>query len=254
MMNLQNVAFGAKSPAYVVSNECVREIVNFVQPAGKTALSVAGSGDFPLTLTAYDALCVDTFDISYNARVIMDIKTYMLRNKTQFVQYLHNLKVLKDSLDITSGECGEMVCRALTPKTLQYVKSMRGQRLFLHDDYSAFLPSLDEFKNMQSKIVYPYNFVWTDLFNLSGHIENKTYDIVYLSNVLQYVYDDDKLIKVLTGLTKHLNQDGTIVVDSLLPNRAHKRMVRYNKIRQNMPNWANFVYDSKSEALFLRMR
>ena len=252
------VPFSAYSPAYVMSNELVEEMVDFVKPDGKSALAVAGSGDIPICLTANGAKHVDTFDISYNARVIMDIKTYMLHKKTDYFQYLHNLRALKDSSNnLMSGECSNIIRRAVTPQTLDYVIGMSGKYLLRGDDFRVYFPGYKDFENIQNRIHGRYNFIWTDLFDLCGHIQNKTYDIIYLSNVFQYVESEQIVANILTNLSKnHLNKDGIVVVDSLLSSSkcAPLRHMFYHKVRKNMPAWAEFKYNENAESLFLRVR
>jgi hypothetical protein len=57
----------------------------------------------------------------------------------------------------------------------------------------------------------PFNFIWTDVMGLSGHLTRK-YDQMYLSNIFQYNCDAEKNIKLIQGLLPSLNDDGEIML------------------------------------------
>ena len=72
--------FGRFSPAYTVSNEHLSEAMAVLKPKGKSVLTVAASGDQAFYYKIYGASHVDTFDISYCAKIIMNVKTAAVQN------------------------------------------------------------------------------------------------------------------------------------------------------------------------------
>ena len=252
----RRITFSAYSPAYVSSHELVHELMLLLKPRGKTALAVAGSGDVPFMLTAYGAKCVDTFDISYNARVIMDIKTYMLRSGMFFYDYLFDLDCLKNnSATLLDSRFTKIVRHAVTSETWKYLDGMRGCQIFrpVKPDTKEFYPNMQEFENMQRNVNERYNFIWTDAFNICDHISGKTYDIIYLSNVFQYFQYDDDIRNLLCNLRHHVNPNGVIVIDSLLWFLMSMRMEKYQKITKDF-DWAEFVCSGFARTAFLKVK
>ena len=255
-LNPRGAAFSSYSPAYMSSNEQLQSIMQILKPMGKNVLAVTGSGDAPLFFTAYGAQHVDTFDISYNARVVMDIKTYMLKNNFCFYDYVHVLRDIQTAPDVLNCVSGDVVMHAVTHDTLDYLRGMRGCRIFMHTSNGeiACFPDSTEFAAMKQNVRGRYNFIWSDLFDLSGRITDKKYDIIYLSNVLQYVNAASDIVAVLNNMRAHLNTDGVIVVDSLLQSLAVARHKKYKSVGDNISGWANLIYDKSAMTMFLKTR
>lgn len=72
--------FSEYSPAYVVTNENLRTIKDFMPQNCNRALTVAWSGDHPLFCSLYGAKYVDTFDVTINAECITWISRPPLSN------------------------------------------------------------------------------------------------------------------------------------------------------------------------------
>ena len=247
--------FSAYSPAYVSSNEQVADIIKWLNPAGKTALAIAGSGDMPIFLSAYGAAHVDTFDVSYNARVIMDVKTHMLMQGVHYWDYISTLRDLKSAPDILNCKSTETLFNAVTSQTAQYLRAMHGCKIFLHSECGeiAYLPTQAEYAAMRQNVRTWYDFIWTDLFSLSGQISGQKYDIIYLSNVLQYVMVEKDILDVLNGLRDNLNPGGIIVVDALLSMYSSVRRKRYESVSEKI-SWAEMIYHQPARTMFLKAR
>lgn len=254
--SIQGGHFAAYSPAYISSNEQVSQIVHWLKPKNKTVLAVAGSGDVPLFLSAYGAGRIDTFDISYNARVIMDVKTYMLTHKYNLFDYTTTLRSLKRSADLLHCRATETLRNSASSQTWDYIQGMHGCKIFLHSENGDIetMPTQFEFENMQQKTPERYNFIWSDLFSLGGQISGQKYDIIYLSNVLQYVDDTQHIVNVLQDLHPHLNPNGVIVLDSLLLNTTVSRMNKYDQVAKQIKDWADKIYVNSAKAIFLQTK
>jgi len=255
-LNPKFSSFAKYSPAYISTNENLPEIIKCLEPKGKTALAIAGSGDMPLYLTAFGAKHVDTFDISFNAQIVMDVKTYMLKNKMYLCDYASVLRELKTKPDITKSKSWDVISRALTADAQKYLYAMRGCMLFTRspNDMAVYIPDAPDFHAMQESVHGRYNFIWSDLFDLSGIIQGQKYDIIYLSNVLQYVSQEQDIINVLNELRPNLNNGGTIVIDSLLQNGAVSRKKKYENVGAKIAGWGEMIYMPVARTMFLRLK
>ncbi|MCL2369504.1 MAG: hypothetical protein FWC83_02410, partial [Alphaproteobacteria bacterium] len=66
--------------SYPNSNELPTKLIPMTKPAGKSVLTVAGSGDQPLLFAAHGAKLVDTFDITLMSKLVMDVKREVIPN------------------------------------------------------------------------------------------------------------------------------------------------------------------------------
>ncbi len=244
--------FVAYSPAYLKSNESVSEIMNCLRPQGKTALSVMGSGDIPLCLSAYGAKYVDTFDISINAYLVLRLKMHMLQKNVDKEHYDNVLNDLSGEHKFTETEAWESVYDAFKDDKdiMKYLYDMDGCTIW------GMVPSnpywkMENFQYDAIKYSLPksYNFIWTDLYNLPTKIHGKKYDIIYLSNILQYAKCGDDILRVVNSLQPHLNNKGTIVLDSLTPIYENE----YEFLNKKL-NWAKTVYSEAAGTVFLKTR
>jgi hypothetical protein len=264
-------AFSRYSPAYVFCNERINDIINVLRPDGKNVLAVAGSGDMPLFLTAYGAKHVDTFDISYNARVIMDIKTHMLHNKVKFMDYVAVLTNLEKSVDVTKCESWNIVKPVLNSDISEYLYAMRGCKIFMRGDTGKgiILPNSPEFISMCENVPERYNFIWSDLFDVCGQISGQKYDIIYLSNVFQYVANPNHIVGALNDFHKHLNPGGIMVIDSLLPKAVktesaskstqmeyayYQRLKNYEYVGKKIADWGKMFHDHNAMTMFIKTK
>lgn len=74
-----------------------------------------------------------------------------------------------------------------------------------------------EYAKIKKSVPNDYKFIWTDLYSLPKHIGRKKYDIIYLSNIVQYESDNNQVSKITDKMQSHLNPNGVIVLDSLNP-------------------------------------
>lgn len=233
-----NGKFGEYSAAYAVTNEDLRTSLRFLQKNTENALTVAGSGDHPMFIKMYGAKHVDTFDLSYNAKLIMDIKTIALSllKHEEYCKFLKDIYVSKDLLSI---DFLPQVIEKLSLQEQTYLKAMRYYKIFghgLHPDFycdtNRPFPSLTEYKKMQDSINQPFNFIWSDITNLHTKIE-KIYDFMHLSNILDYTKEPTDLT-ILSNLMKHTQIGSVICFETfhycsipsrLFMNQSHSRFL-----------------------------
>lgn len=208
---VQKDVFFQYSMAYVVTNENLRESMQFMPVNRNQALVVAASGDHPLYCSLYGAKHVDTFDISYNAKCIMDIKTSAMKSLTHS-EYINLLRELSETRNVKDVPNMDKISKFLPPIEWKYLCEMNGYRLFSNSKVTSdkFLVSNEEYEKLQEIVEKPYNFIMTDLASLSAHL-TKSYDFIHLSNILDYVYDQGNKFFTIYPLLKHVNVGGRII-------------------------------------------
>lgn len=221
--------FSQYSNAYVATNEDLRNTLVYMPKQIGNALTVAGSGDHPMFTTLYGAKHVDTFDISFNARLIMDIKTNAL-SLLNYEEYCELLKQLYMSKDILKIKKMPKIIKKLSSFEQAYITEMREKPLFNKQlNFSAlYFPIESEFQQMKQLIKEPFNFIWSDLQTLNTKL-TKTYDFIHLSNIFDYIGKYQNCIDILSALTPYTNPGCNICV------------ICFNKDKEAICN--NFVWD-----------
>lgn len=208
--NMNN--FGQYSPAYPTTNEDWRFAMSELNPAGKSVLTVTASGDQPIAFAISGATKIDTFDTSYFARVIMDLKTSAIQtlDHGQYGQFVSELRDTKSVRDIRGYDKIATVC----PKqTIVAARQMAGCKIFNAGTgtRSEYMPNNDEYNIAKQKITGPMNFIWSDLQELHQEL-NQEYDIIYLSNILEYFTGLKKITSVLNNIKPFVKIGGEIML------------------------------------------
>ena len=222
------IGFSPYSSTYIVTNEDLRDSLQYMPKNTDTALTVAASGDHPLFATLYGAKHVDTFDITFNAKLIMDIKTNAL-SLLKYKEYCQLLEDLHNCNDITSVKNTAPIIKNLNQFEQRYIIAMHGNALFNKENYidPLSLPMKKEFTKLQKIIKEPFNFIWSDIQILHEKL-TKNYDFMHLSNVLDYINVSDSA-KILYTLTQHVNPGGIVCFEAIVhgPERMY---VIYNRL------------------------
>ena len=204
--------FANFSPAYAQTNEDIREVLSWgVRPApGMDILTVAGSGDQALHYKMAGAAHVDTFDLTFNAKMMMDIKTTAIQ-KLNHADYTALINLVSRTRNIADVPQYRQIFNYMPADTRKYIQQMNGLRLVRGGIYFEALYS-DEYAKLQKLITGPFNFIWTDLSELSAHL-TRQYDQIYLSNILQYNADAEYIIPLVVDLARFLKPGGTMMVN-----------------------------------------
>ena len=208
--NMNN--FGQYSPAYTTTNEDWRFAMSELNPAGKSVLTVTASGAQPAAFAVSGATIIHTFDVSYFARVIMDLKTSAIQtlDYEQYKQFVRELRDTKSVRDIRGYDKIATVC----PKqTIIVAKQMDGCKIFNAGTgtRSEYMLNNDEYNIAKQKITGPMNFIWSDLQELHQEL-NREYDIIYLSNILEYFTSLKKITSVLNNIKPFVKMGGEIML------------------------------------------
>ena len=212
--------FETYSRAYVVTNENLRQLPQLMPKNHENVLTMVGSGDHPLWFSLYGAKHVDTFDISYNAKIVMDIKVAALSclNWHNYKRLLNQLYQLHWYPFAYIAEVKNMrkVLSKLPEIESNYIESLRNAKIFrvnLEPKKSKALPTFLEYIKLRIMVKKPYNFYMTDIRNL-GNFLTTSYDVIHLSNILDYVPVAEHK-EIILPLLNHINPGGRIIAHNL---------------------------------------
>ncbi|MBQ2859351.1 MAG: DUF3419 family protein [Alphaproteobacteria bacterium] len=227
------------SHAYVVSNENLRHTTALTRDMGRKVLTVAGSGEQPLFYTLNGATHIDTFDISYCARAIMDIKTQAIKSGMPYEQYVQLLT------DLHNAPCASQVkgMADILPKipahSAKFVRGMDGYRIFGNglapENYKKEMISGDEYATLQKKLPRHFNFIWSDVASLHTHL-NTEYDVINLSNIFEWT--PDIIMSTLNNLRGHVRPGGYILVQTGCGMSIGKNIDKFINAQQILKEWA----------------
>ena len=203
--------FGEFAPAYTISNEDQRWATRAV-PGVKKVLTVAGSGDQALFYHLNGAGLVHTFDITYNARVIQDIKVAAIQkmNPREYVSLLMDLYFFTPATSLPSVK---KLLPLLPGETTKIINTAGNNCIFGAgldaSQYPKNIPTAAEFAHLKNTLKKPFKFTQGDLYNLSAKISDK-YDLINISNIFDYCYDGKAQAEILHNLGNNLNIGGYI--------------------------------------------
>lgn len=238
----QNLArgkvFSYYSPAYVLSNENLRWITALTQNSGQHVLTVAASGDQPMFYSINGAEKVDTFDISFCSKAIMDIKTAALKtmSRDEYIALLSALHSTKDTQNITYMS---EILTQIPQDSAQFVRDMQGRKIFSNgltpEEYKMFYPTAQEYKQMRDAANGYFKFIWTDIGSLHTHLTAE-YDVINLSNIFEYL-NSQQIHNTLASLRNHVRPGGYIIVQTGDWGISEKIPV-YHAASQKFKRWA----------------
>lgn len=224
------------APAYIVSNEDLRRSMKYMPEKRDNVLTVAASGDHPIFCKLSGAKNVQTFDITYNAKVITDIKCAALQ-ELDLPEYWQLLKDLWRNRDLASvPHMKNKIMPHLEQVTQDYICGMRGYPLFANglgpNSYLQYAPTPTEYVKLHEVVKGHFDFKWANITELHSDL-TKEYDFIHLSNIFDYLTYKD-MIAVLYTMQKHTAKGGRIMLD------AHKTSIPgtlCDDIAKTSSNW-----------------
>ena len=204
--------FGPYSPAYTTTNEDWRFVMRELKPANKSVLTVTGSGDQPIAFAINGAKHIDTFDTSFFANIIMQMKISAIQTVglSQYKDFINNLSDMKSVRDIPMYQ---EIMKKCDPHLIIAANQMHGCKIFGYGNtvHNEYMPNQSEYDIAKNKINQPMEFIWTDLCKGHTHL-NQSYDIIYLSNIFEHFYKSDKITNVINNLKPFVNVNGQITL------------------------------------------
>lgn len=190
---------------YPFTTECISGYMEDLNVGGKSVLTVGSSGDQAYNAYLYGASNVTVYDINKNSKSFIDVKSDILCDSSDRREFYY--RVLDDKrFSYTSNEifCFNSLCLM-----------------------NAYMRDEDCFKKLQNRmIVNEVNFILGDVFHMDRDLGDKSFDVINLSNVLQYYKPKSmdrtvirkELLDLFKSFLNHLNSNGTIMVDYLYGN------------------------------------
>lgn len=224
--------FGAYSPAYAGTNEDWRAIIRATRPNGKNILATNGSGDIPVAFRTFGAANIDTFDISYFAHVVTNIKT-AAANTLAYQEYKQTLESLHNATRANDIANYSKIAKQLSPKVKSIITGMNGCHIFCNGcgAVSKHIPSEQEYNIAHGNIKNFDNFIWSDITELHNHIDTK-YDLIYVSNIFDYFRrTPEKISETANSLEPFLSPNGQIVICSPFATQM-KSALKSSKLNQ----------------------
>ena len=173
------------------------------------------SGYFPkLNLKEKSILTVgSSLDHAFNA-LVLDAKEVTVYDLNKNIQELYHLKkklILSKNRDELYSELLDKISIPITEEELFGKESVSKMNCYLRDDYS--------YNKLREKLKNDNNisFINGNIFDMNNYLQDKSYDRIIFSNVLQYLDKFSKenskrdfIIEQFEQWQNHLNKDGII--------------------------------------------
>ncbi len=209
-------AEGEFGPAFLITNEMLSKSLTLFPAYFDDVLTVAASGDQAMHYAMHGAKHIDTFDQTFAAKAIMDVKVAAVRQmpRWKYVEFLDNLyREQRKGKNLLSVDGMGRVMECVPKDSAEFIYKLADCRIFGRGYPplvgQGYIPSADEYAKMQEKVSGPYNFIWSDITDLHTHLTQK-YDVINVSNIFEWVVDKDVCLAIVKNLFQFLKPKGYI--------------------------------------------
>ena len=227
----------AYSHAYVISNENLRFTTGLTRNMAKKVLTITGSGDQALFYSLTGATHIDTFDVTYCAQAIFNIKTGAI-SKLTHEEYSALLSSLYKNPHSARVENMDKVMQNIPTQTKQFIQEMDNYYIFANglspESYPNHMLTKAEFETLQHSPIQPIKFIWSDAMHVHEHLTIE-YDVINLSNIFEWV--PESTIPTLESLRPHVRIGGYIIAHTsciLAPKNAQQ----FKMAQEKFKDWA----------------
>lgn len=184
---------------YPFTTEFISGYMKHLNVGGKSVLTVGSSGDQAYNAFLYGANNVTLFDINQNAKAFVDKKSDILFD-SKCIRDFYYAVVESSDFSYIDGEV--FSCNALR----------------LMNDY---MRDEDAFKYLQKRmVVNEVEGIVGDVFKMDDTLKGRVFDVINLSNVLQYYQPKSmdknvirrELLELFNMFIGHLKDNGTIML------------------------------------------
>lgn len=221
--------FNWAGPVFLFTNENIADYLKKLgNVSGKDVLTVAASGDHAFESFLCGANHVDTFDINYLQKHVMELKTKMIKNLSyhDFMRFFFSHKKFFDR------EIIRPIWNKLSPGTRMFLKKYyerKDQVMFVYGSSQDSYYNLDKISYINDEKAYEHlgkilpdkiRFKHTDISNISNKFDG-VYDIILMSNIFEYMFTEiqdvperimtfrDKILMPIAD--KNLNPNGGVM-------------------------------------------
>lgn len=219
-----SACFSQISPCYLFSNENLKSYYENLDLKGKSVLTVTGSGDQVLSAILYGAKSVDTFDSNKLAYYNLMLKKYAIvsLNYDEFSKFycLYDVYDRLKQYEKISQNIKEEDIKTFWNKfffdaqdNFYYYSLGKGGPLPLIEKRIPYMNDRN-YNLLKGNIIdCKINYKNLDVFKLPLEFNDK-YCFINLSNILQYILNKDKFIKLVHELSiNNLLDDGSILLN-----------------------------------------
>ena len=239
--------FARYAPAYIVTNELLRNHMAFMPKNCNNALTVAASGDHPLYCKLYGAKHVTTFDMTYNAKLVTDIKVAAIQQGLDIQEYRDLLNNLHRGIKPLSVPGMDRIISNLSPDIQTYMinitKAQPKFNLFsagspIDKTTKKYTLNKEEYQQIKNLITKPFDFIWSNVLDLQL---TENYDFIHLSNIADYLSFEENA-KVLINMLNHTCVNGCIVMQSQKQKKHAGVLFNFSEclctqVAEKLPNW-----------------
>ena len=276
---LEGESFSKYQKIFMSTNENIKDSLNLVEFEDKyKALSVMASGDHTFNLINKNILNIDTFDTNLLTEYyVLGIKRSMVIKYT----YQKYIEKYKDFTDMNANlenntealydllPLMDMKYRVFWEKVIDFNYMIQKNKqnkinlfymLFVnlnHINYlinNNYLSNEDEYNNLKNNIVKSnIRFNNINAINLSDFYKNNRYDVVLLSNILDYfgkeykkinkVFNYKELLKYEDNILNIMNKDGVLFLKYII-NFSKSNFVRNNVFMDSLIKTSEFSRES----------
>ena len=202
------------SSQVIVTNEYdqICDAKKYIKPQSNV-LTVCGSGEQPLFFKMWGADQVLTFDITCHAHLVMSLKVaaiQALRDHNEYNDFIRGLSEYAPNLPRVPNINPVLSKLAADQREYIYRAHTLGFPFCITDsscdNYSL---SPDQYQKLKQSVPEPFPFIWTNIKDLDGKLCGAKFDMIYYSNVLEFL-DTSDYKSVLEMTKSHLNLNGTL--------------------------------------------
>lgn len=195
---------------------------------GKKVLTITSSGDHALDAILKGAKQIDSIDINVFCKYYSALKIAMIKKYDYHTFYAMLKRFTNDDIDLCRMEILDDVSIFLTESEIDFwtkyseFKEKSYRNIFYYQPFDSRLNSYnceEKYNSLKDKVDdVIINYYDGDIINSADILKNKSYDCIYLSNVIERIessWKDEDRIAVLMKLKKLLNNDAVIYNYSL---------------------------------------
>lgn len=210
----QNHIYNGYLRIYNRSNEELSKIFKKYDVKNKEVLTVLASSDQLFSCFYEGAKSIDTFDRVYATLYYYYLRKWLILYKNKFypsIDFFENgdKKIYDLVCKIEPKDSKEREAKLFWMEYLQLNKYKADQFFFDVADVNRDAPFHDEMKKIKEIFNQKLNFTCMDM--LSVIPIRKKYDVVILSNMLEYVHDVKGLLKFRDNIESLLKEDGIAI-------------------------------------------
>ena len=214
---------------YTSTNESLLALFKKIDLSNKNVLTVLSSSDYLYMSYLFGAKNVDTFDINPLTYRFYHLRKWLIKNQVLDIglsSYAETLKIIENTTSCSSLDEKESLLfwREIIEKigeyeffTNQLFTTVFNPFCYYYEDKTDALSLILDSTNPSF-----YKFDISESININ--IKDK-YDVIFLSNILDYVRSSKKLPVVMENLSSLMNDNGSVIC-SHIPRYENEDFVR----------------------------